>query len=156
MRLGILGGSFDPPHHAHLAMARAALAWGLDQVLLIPARVPPHKQTHALTDPYLRYAMAELAALNEPGLLVDPLELEREGPSYTIDTLRALHGRGDLEECFVLVGEDNWRTLGTWKDLDQFPPLARFMVFEREAAEEPGPAVPETVRQGAVHFPGFA
>jgi nicotinate-nucleotide adenylyltransferase len=91
-RIGILGGSFNPPHVGHVVLAREAHAQlGLDRVLLMPVAIPPHKQARDDPGPEHRIRMCELAVEGEDWLAVSRLELDRPGPSYTIDTLREIH-----------------------------------------------------------------
>lgn len=114
MRLGVLGGTFDPVHLGHLRAAEAAReALGLDRVLLVPAGAPPHKPSPRASR-LDRYAMVALAAAGYPGFVPSSLELEREGPSYTVDTVRAL--RGPETRCFLIVGSDTWPEMASWRE----------------------------------------
>jgi len=115
-RLGLLGGSFDPVHHAHLALARAALEQlGLDRVLWLPAR-RPWQRSPLGAEAKDRLAMLQLALANEPGMEILTLELERTGPTYTADTLAEL-GAGDdpSVEYIWLLGSDQLRNFCTWE-----------------------------------------
>jgi nicotinate-nucleotide adenylyltransferase len=135
MRLGILGGTFDPVHVGHLAAARAAAAClELDRVLFVPAGVPPHKRGHA--SPEHRFEMTRLATAGEPMFSVSRIELDRPGPSYTVDTLRALQG----DELFFICGADAIRDLPNWREWEQLPKLARFVAVARPGVT--GPPVP--------------
>ncbi|HET7224952.1 MAG TPA: nicotinate (nicotinamide) nucleotide adenylyltransferase, partial [Candidatus Eisenbacteria bacterium] len=108
VRLAVFGGTFDPPHVGHLALAeRAADALALDRVLFVPARVPPHKRHAAMTPARHRLAMVRLAVRGNPRFAVSTLELVRPGPSYTVDTLRALGRRHPRAELFLLIGADS-------------------------------------------------
>jgi nicotinate-nucleotide adenylyltransferase len=134
-RIGILGGMFNPPHLGHLALARAAAAeLGLDRVLLTPALVPPHKA--AMWDPGggHRLQMCRLAMQCDPRLGVCTLELERPGPSYTVDTLRSIHASDPDAELTLIVGADMARTLGSWREPREILGLARLAVAERDGA----------------------
>jgi nicotinate-nucleotide adenylyltransferase len=153
-RIGLFGSSFDPPHIAHLAMARLALGWGLDEIWWIPAATPPHKLQQERADMWDRFAMAVLTIQDESDMRVDPLELERGGVSYTVDTLRELRERHPEVEWFLLMGEDTWLTLGTWHEIAEFPKLTSFMVFGREDFP-PGPDHPFPDLPGVIHFPVF-
>lgn len=135
-RTGILGGTFDPIHVGHLALAEAARrALSLDQVMLLPARVPPHRPHEPEASPFHRFAMAALAAIGRPGLLVSDIELLRQGPSYTADTLRALHAAGyTAESLYFLTGADAFAEIATWREFPGVLNLAHFVVCARPGA----------------------
>ncbi len=137
-RLGILGGTFNPPHLGHLALARHARAeLELDRVLLMPARRSPGKPAEDDPGPVRRLEMCRLAVAGVEGVEVCALEIERDGPSYTVDTLRALHAaHPDIEITFIL-GADAARTLSAWQESDKLPALADFAVALRPGAAEP-------------------
>ena len=138
MATGILGGTFDPPHRGHLALARAALASGnVDRVIFIPAHAPPHKQRPDISPAPVRLAMTRLLADENPRLSVDPLELERGGPSFTIDTVRTLRGRNSSETFRLLVGLDMAVTLHEWREAEELLRLAPPLVVFRPGAEWP-------------------
>jgi nicotinate-nucleotide adenylyltransferase len=132
-RTGILGGTFDPIHLGHLALADAVLsALSLDRVLLLPSRVPPHRSHEPLASPFHRFAMAALAAAGHPGLVLSDIELLREGPSYTADTLRALHAEGHApESLYFLIGADAFAEIATWREFPGVLNLAHFVVCAR-------------------------
>ena len=117
-RVGLFGGSFDPVHAGHLHVARAAEAHaGLERIVFIPAARPPHKPGRVLASGAHRLAMLELALADEPRWSTCDIELERSGPSYTIDTVRELPGRlGLAPECslYLLLGSDNLPGLAGW------------------------------------------
>jgi nicotinate-nucleotide adenylyltransferase len=137
-RLGVLGGTFNPPHHGHVALARHALGeLGLDRVLLMPARASPGKPLADDPGPAHRLAMCRLAAAAVPGVRACALELERDGPSYTVDTLRALHAAHTATALTFILGADVAATLPTWHEAAELPPLARFAVAWRAGAEAP-------------------
>lgn len=119
-RVGLFGGSFDPVHAGHLHAARAALeAFGLELVAFVPARQPPHKPGRVLASGDDRLRMLRLATGGEPRFLVLPLELEREGPSFTIDTVRALPaalGRAPDLPIYLVLGSDNLAGLESWRE----------------------------------------
>jgi len=115
-RLGVFGGTFDPPHLGHLLVAEAAReVLYLDRVLFVPARVPPHKVGRRVTDARVRLEMLR-AALRGSGFRIETLELDRPGPSFTVDTLRALHSRDPRAELFLVVGADSLRDLPLWRE----------------------------------------
>ncbi|MEW5926339.1 MAG: nicotinate-nucleotide adenylyltransferase [Gemmatimonadota bacterium] len=149
MRIGVFGGTFDPPHHGHLAVAADVHdALGLDRVLLVPSAVPPHKRHTVQAPAEVRLEMLHAAVRGDPRFEVDDLELRRPGPSYTVDTLRALRERFPGAELFFLVGADNVRELSSWREPEEIVRLARIVAVPRGCesidAEAPFPflAVP--------------
>ncbi len=135
-RLGILGGTFDPVHLGHLAVAQAALdALALDQVLFIPSCKPPHKQELAVAPFAARLAMLNLAVEGRPEFPVSALEGERQQLSYTIDTLKELrHRLGSEHELFFLMGFDAFAEMATWKSYRDIPRLADLVIINRPQA----------------------
>lgn len=135
MHVGILGGSFNPPHFGHLALARAALATGeVASILFIPAATPPHKVISSGTSPDMRYQMTLLLAKEDVRMAVDPLELERTGPSYTIDTLRELTDQNLHNIYRLIIGSDMALMFSQWKDYREILRLAPPLVAERPDA----------------------
>ena len=144
MKIGIYGGTFNPPHLGHMAAARTAVdALKLDKLLLMPAAVPPHKTLPENTpDQAHRLAMVEQMAdaLEMPGVVeVSTLELEREGKSYTSDTLEELHRRYPGAELWLLMGTDMFLTLHQWHDAKTILRLAKICAFGR--TDQDGEAV---------------
>lgn len=130
--VGLLGGSFNPPHIGHLVCAQEARdQLGLDRVLLLPAHEPPHKELSGDPGPRARLDMCRLAVGADPGLGVCTLELEREGPSYTVDTLRLLHEREPGDELTFIVGGDMADALPSWREPAEVLRLARMAVTGR-------------------------
>jgi nicotinate-nucleotide adenylyltransferase len=149
LRLGVFGGTFDPPHLGHLvAAADAAQALGLGRVLWVPAAVHPLKLASVQAPASARLEMARAAVEGDPRFEVDPLELERAGPSYTVDTLRELQGRYPEAELYFLTGADNLRDLPRWKDPAGVARLARLVVVSRR-----GEGVPPGLPYPAVAVP---
>ena len=139
-RLGVLGGTFDPVHHAHVVVAvdvRSAL--GLDEVLLVPAGDPWQKRGRVVASGDDRVHMAELAVAGVPGITVSRVEVERDAPSVTADTLEALTAPDT--ELFLVLGADAAANMPTWRRLEETRELATVVVVEREGehAEPPGP-----------------
>jgi nicotinate-nucleotide adenylyltransferase len=131
-RIGILGGSFNPPHLGHLALARHAREQlGLARVLLMPAHVAPHKSEAADPGPERRLEMCRLLVEQTPGLSVCALEIERGGASYTVDTLEALHASHPDAELTFIVGADTASTLPAWHEPARLLELAGLAVAER-------------------------
>jgi nicotinate-nucleotide adenylyltransferase len=132
-RLGLLGGTFDPVHAGHLAAGRAArAALALDRLQLVPAHVPPHRAVGPRASTPHRFAMAALVALDEPGWSVSDVEVERTGPSYTYDTLRAAGSSGlAASQIFFILGADAFAEIATWSRYPAVLDLAHFAVVTR-------------------------
>lgn len=132
-KVGVLGGSFDPIHNGHIAVAQqAAAALGLEKVLLVPAGTPPHKDPSSLAPARDRLIMARLACSNMRGLEVCDIEVKKEGVSYTIDTVRELkRALGDEVELRLVIGEDTVGELSTWKDAGRLVEEVEFIVVCR-------------------------
>jgi nicotinate-nucleotide adenylyltransferase len=132
-RIGILGGTFDPIHLGHLAAGRAAArALSLDTVRVVPTHVPPHRPVAPAASEFHRFAMAALAALDEPGWTVWDGELRRDGPSYTFDTLTALQDEGlAASQIFFITGADAFAEVATWSRYPAVLGLAHFVVVTR-------------------------
>jgi nicotinate-nucleotide adenylyltransferase len=142
MRLGLFGGSFDPVHHGHLLAARALREeLALDQVRLIPAGAQPFKEGGHRAAAEDRARMVELAVDGESGLFLDRLEIERPGPSYTVETVRALAARHSDARLTVLIGSDAAAEFDKWKDADAIRALAEVIVFMRGVAERAEPVL---------------
>ena len=141
MKTGLLGGTFDPPHVGHLIVAQdAALALGLDRILFIPAAVPPHKRGSVISPAAQRLRMLELALGDDVRFAIDPLELERTGPSYTIDTLRTLTQREPDTRFTLLMGADQYAEFGTWRDPAGIRSLVEVAVLTRAGETGSGDA----------------
>lgn len=126
---------FNPPHVAHLALAHAAVSdLGLERVLLTPVLIPPHKPAKWDPGAEHRLRMCSLAVQGDPQLGICKLELERPGPSYTIDTLRSIHASEPDAELILIVGADMARTLGCWREPQEILKLARLAVAGREGS----------------------
>lgn len=137
-RLGVFGGAFDPPHVMHRALALAALdQLQLDRLLIVPTGQAWHK-SRPLTDAVHRVAMARLAFDGLPRVQVDPREIERAGPSYTVDTLRALRAEFPAAELFLILGQDQAQALPSWHAWEQVVALATIGVAERADAAAAG------------------
>ncbi len=154
MATGLLGGSFDPIHHGHLIAAeRAAEALGLTRVLLVPCVRQPLKQQGPFAAAGHRRAMLELAVAGHPLFAVDPLELERAAPSYTVDTLRALKMRCPDERFVLLLGADAAADLPRWRAAEEVARLAEIAVLTRPGTPEPdSPLVRHVVATPAVEI----
>jgi len=151
-RVGIFGGSFDPPHKGHVSAARdVADALSLDEVLWIPARRSPHKPDEPLTPARLRVEMVSAAAALDDRFTLSECEVRRPGPSFTIDTLRALGGAGgslQADELFLIIGADQFRGFDAWHEPDRVRALATLVVMDREGeGVDPGDAERVPVRR---------
>jgi nicotinate-nucleotide adenylyltransferase len=130
-RIGVFGGAFDPPHNAHLALAQAAvLQLRLDVLHVVPTGEAWHKPW-PLTDSVHRLAMARLAFAGQPKLVVDDCEIRRAGPSYTIDTLRALHNAEPGAQLLLVMGEDQAESLDRWYEISAITQLAIISIARR-------------------------
>lgn len=162
MRIGILGGSFNPIHNGHLAMARAALrAHRLDRVIFIPAGRPPHKHDE-LAPAEDRWRLVQLAIAGDPAFSASDIELRREGKSYTVDTLEAIRAEHPGDELFFILGEDSLTDLPRWREPGRILSLARIVTLNRpghraaiRASDYPGvpPALLEQVERDRVVMP---
>ncbi len=132
MRVGILGGSFDPIHNAHLIVAQLAREkLGLDQLRLLVAANQPLKTTGHHVPAVARLEMVELALLGVEGLVADGREVAREGASFTVDSLRALHEEFPAAELTLLLGADTAARFAEWREPAAIRALARVVVFRR-------------------------
>jgi nicotinate-nucleotide adenylyltransferase len=159
----VLGGTFDPVHRGHLAMARAARgAHGLEKVLLIPSAEPPHKPA-AEAPAADRLAMARLAAEDEEGLEASSIEIDRSGVSYTVETLEALRNLYPGAELFFIVGEDSLADFFGWRNVKRILELARLVTVNRpgwsavippDACPGAAPGLLERIERDRVAMPG--
>jgi len=133
MRVGLLGGTFDPPHVGHIALARECLKkLGLDKIVFIPAFSSPHKIIGAVASADLRFEMVRLAAADEPKFEVSSYEIDKKGVSYSIETIEHFRKEcGPQAEIFFLTGSDSARALSAWKDIDRILDLAVFVIASR-------------------------
>ena len=138
MRIGVLGGSFDPIHHAHLILAQSARdQLALDQVRFVVAAHQPHKHQGHHATAEQRAEMVALAIARVPGFVLDRRELEREGPSYTVDTLRSLAAEHPGAELVLLLGADAAAKFDAWYQPDVIRTLARIAVCGRDGKDVP-------------------
>lgn len=151
MRIGLLGGTFNPVHNGHVRLAEEARRrLNLDEVLWIPAQVPPHKQMGKRASPEDRVRMVEMAIRGMAGHRLSRADMDRPPPSYSVDTVRLLRkqhpeaGNG----WFFLVGSDNGRTLGKWRGIDQLRKWVTFVVLSR-----PGDPASDQLPSGVIKLP---
>jgi nicotinate-nucleotide adenylyltransferase len=142
-RLGLFGGTFDPIHWGHLLLAEITRqVLSLQRIFFIPARIPPHKgQVRASSEQ--RYRMAQLACGGNPYFEVSDVEIRREGPSYTVDTLRDFRSNAPNAEIYLIMGADSARDLGSWKDHETILEHSNVVVLGRPGAE--GDQVPPRI-----------
>ncbi|WP_298860730.1 nicotinate-nucleotide adenylyltransferase [uncultured Gimesia sp.] len=132
MRIGIFGGTFDPVHYGHLLLAEQCREQcNLDEIWLIPAGSPPHKESKGISTGKQRREMLEFAIAGHPAFVLKDLELHREGPSYTVETLRQLKTSHPDDEFFLIVGADSVRDLHTWREPEQILELATLIGVNR-------------------------
>ena len=143
MKIGLMGGSFDPVHAGHLRAAEEiSERLALDEVIFIPTLVSPHKSSETMAAPSHRLNMLELSAKRNPRFRVSDMELRREPPSYTIDTLRALKRSGPENGYYFIMGCELFSEIDTWKDFAELFNYSNFVVLRRpgyDLADSAGP-----------------
>ena len=153
--VGILGGTFDPIHHGHLAIGEEAReALGLERVLFVPSASPPHKPGRPVTAPEHRLAMVRLAVAGNPAFVADDVEVRRGGASYTADTLEALRAAG-LEDPWLILSSEALAGFPAWRDPSRILELARLAVVPRGGHDHLGPAWLEERFPGTGHRARF-
>ncbi len=147
-RLGILGGTFDPPHLAHLIAGEIAVeTYHLDTLLFVPAFIPPHKAEQAISDARHRLAMTRLAIDGNPRFEVSTIEIDRQGKSYTIDTILSLREQLHPEGIYLFIGRDQLDVFGSWHRADDILKIAKVVVLERPSASK---SVISTALEGSI------
>jgi nicotinate-nucleotide adenylyltransferase len=150
-RIGVFGGTFDPPHIGHLVIAADVRhELGLDRVLMIPAGEPWQKVDGGdVSQPSARLAMIEAAVGDVEGLEVSRIEVDRSGPTYTVDTLQELASAYPGAELFLILGADAAAGLDTWHEWQRLPELCRLVVVDRPGESGPVPAAFDPLRVSA-------
>lgn len=153
MRLGLLGGTFDPIHSGHVLVARAALECSLDLVVFVPVRRPPHKDRPDILDPFHRFAMVALACAGERTLTVSPVEVARPGPSFTIDTVRYFASAG--HQVTLIMGTDSLAEIESWRESRDLLDLADVIAYPRrpELGDRLAGALPAWIASRLVDSP---
>jgi len=158
MKIGILGGTFNPVHIGHLILAEEAKEkLGLDKIIFIPTALPPHKDNLNIAPASDRLKMLKLAVKGNKNFMVSDIEIKRNGRSYTIDTLRELKGKYSHDELYFIIGSDLLKYLNEWKDLNEIIKMVKFV-----AATRPGfpleqiPNYIKTLAIRAVDVSGFS
>ncbi|HEX8098571.1 MAG TPA: nicotinate-nucleotide adenylyltransferase [Actinomycetota bacterium] len=152
-RLGVMGGTFDPIHYGHLVTAEAALAeFELDEVVFVPTGQPWMKASRQVAAPEDRYLMTVIATSSNPNFWVSRIEIERDGPTYTVDTLEELRRQGpDPTDLFFITGADAILEIFQWKDPEEVLKLAHFI-----AATRPGYDVARFEREAPTSHPNIS
>jgi nicotinate-nucleotide adenylyltransferase len=150
VRVGLYGGVFNPPHHGHLVAAQEAYSQlGLDAVVFVPVGDAPHRVIESDPGAEARFEMVEMAVAADERFRVSRIELEREGPSYTVDTLRELREREPEDELFLILGGDQALALPRWREPEQVLELATLAVFERGSSNRNAIAIKVARLRGA-------
>lgn len=132
LNLGLMGGTFDPIHLGHLAAAEEVrTGFGLDKIVFIPSARPPHKSGKVITDSEHRYTMTVLATVDNPHFEVSRIEIDRPGPSYTIDTVRHFKSRHPHDKLYFITGADAILEIFTWKDARALLEMCEFIAVTR-------------------------
>jgi nicotinate-nucleotide adenylyltransferase len=158
MKIGILGGTFNPVHIGHLILAEEAREkLGLDKIIFIPANLPPHKDNVDIAPPKARLRMLKLAIKGNKHFAVSNIEIKRDGRSYTIETVEALKKKLSNEELYFIIGSDLLNYFNEWKDLDKIMAMVKFIVATRPGYPLANiPAHINTLSIRAVDISGFS
>jgi nicotinate-nucleotide adenylyltransferase len=157
MKIGILGGTFNPVHIGHLILAEEAREkLGLDKIIFVPTSMPPHKDNLNIASANDRLKMLKLAVASNKYFSVSDIEIKRQGRSYTIDTVKELKAKYSRDELYFIIGSDLLKYLKDWKDLDQILSLVKFVAATRPGyALEQIPQPIQTLPIRAVDVSGF-
>ena len=157
VRVGVMGGTFDPIHHGHLvAASEVAHIFSLHEVVFMPAGQPWQKEGWKVSPPEDRYLMTVIATASNPRFSVSRLDIDRPGPTYTIDTLRDLHAeRGENAEFFFITGADALSRMMSWQDVDELISLAHFFGCTRPGHRLTHRGLPED-KVSLVEIPALA
>lgn len=151
-RIGVLGGTFNPVHVGHLAIAQMALErMHLTKVLFMPAYIPPHKNPHAVAGAKHRYNMVKLAIADNPDFEISDFEISKKGKSYTIDTMTHLRQLYRDAKLYFIIGGDTLSQLPTWRYIDDILKIAEFIVVNRPGSVKKG----REVHHHSVIMPGI-
>jgi nicotinate-nucleotide adenylyltransferase len=157
VRIGVMGGTFDPIHHGHLvAASEVAHIFSLDEVIFVPTGQPWQKQSRQVSPAEDRYLMTVIATASNPRFSVSRIDIDRPGPTYTIDTLRDLRAeRGEDAEFYFITGADALSRMLSWQDVDELFTLARFVGCTRPGHRLTGQGLPED-KVSLVEIPALA
>jgi nicotinate-nucleotide adenylyltransferase len=135
-KIGIMGGTFDPIHNGHLILAEySRIAFDLEKVIFIPTGRPPHKVEKQISSINYRYDMTLLAISTNPYFYLSPMEIQRQGTTYTIDTIMDLQKQHEDVEFYFILGADSFNQIHKWKDSDKLLSLCKFIVAKRPDAD---------------------
>ncbi|NLJ78640.1 MAG: nicotinate-nucleotide adenylyltransferase [Tissierellia bacterium] len=138
-KIGIMGGTFDPIHNGHLILAEhSRINFGLDEVLFIPTGNPPHKDEDGISSDIHRYNMTLLAIETNPYFNISTMEMERQGNTYTIDTIRQLQEEYPSVDFYFILGSDSFSNIDRWKDYMKLVTLCEFIILKRSGTGEDG------------------
>ena len=138
MNVGLFGGTFNPIHLGHLRSAEeVCAAFALDRIYFIPSASPPHKRAAGIAPAQHRYNMVELAVADNPAFLASRIELDRSGPSFSVDTIRAFHDTGTCSSLAFLIGMDAFCEIDSWKSYREIPRLSDVIVTSRPGVPTP-------------------
>jgi nicotinate-nucleotide adenylyltransferase len=155
-RIGVMGGTFDPVHHGHLvAASEVAHNFALDEVIFVPTGEPYLKETRVVSAAEDRYLMTVIATASNPRFSVSRVDIDRPGPTYTIDTLRDLRAAGPNDELFFITGADALAEILTWHAVDELFTLAHFVGCTRPGHRLSGAGLPED-KVSLVEIPALA
>jgi nicotinate-nucleotide adenylyltransferase len=156
-RIGVMGGTFDPIHHGHLvAASEVAQFFALDEVVFVPTGQPWQKEDRQVSPSEDRYLMTVIATASNPRFSVSRIDIDRGGPTYTIDTLRDLRAeRGDEAELFFITGADALARMMSWQDVSELFALAHFVGVTRPGHRLTGDGLPED-RVSLLEVPALA
>ena len=161
-KIGIFGGTFDPIHIGHLILAdRSREQFALDSILIVPAAMPPHKPGKVISPSEARFEMVNAAVQGSNGLAACDIEIHRSGTSYTVDTMRELHQRYPDTEFYLLIGGDNLKDFGKWREPVEIARLAKLCVAGRpgQLLDYNALAPPlsqeqvQEIQKGTIHMP---
>jgi nicotinate-nucleotide adenylyltransferase len=145
-RLGVMGGTFDPIHHGHLvAASEVAARYALDEVIFVPTGQPWQKSERTVSPPEHRYLMTVIATASNPRFTVSRVDIDRGGPTYTVDTLGDLHAADPDAQLFFITGADALAQILSWRDVDQVFRYAHFVGVTRPGYELDGKHLPDGV-----------
>lgn len=143
MRVGVMGGTFDPIHHGHLvAASEAAALLDLDEVVFVPTGQPYRKDAGSVSPAEHRYLMTVIATASNPRFTVSRVDVDRDGPTYTLDTLRDLHAQRPDDELFFITGADALADILSWREVEELWRLAHFVGVTRPGHELSGDGLP--------------